>query len=314
MFPDRHKIRIFKILAFSLLLIGWGFFAGVQWQSRAEPANPPERSPLRVGFTRSMFSDMNVNDARAAIKVWADSLAKTKNLDVVTDAMVYEDFSALQHAIDKSEIDLASLRIDEYLDLNLKQIPETIFSGSTEGSPTDRPLLVTQRSISSLSSLQNKRLNILIDAYVGMSKAWLNSLLLESGLPEIHQFSADIKEVNKTSQAVLPVFFGQRDACVVAKQGFEVMIELNPQIKEKLSVLMTGPEIVSGIMFLCPGYNPPFKEDLVKALEDLHLDPKGQQVLMLFKINRLVHCQDGHIIQAREIMEKYRALKRVDLG
>ena len=275
----------------------------------AEPAKDPNRSPLRVGFTQSMFTDLNANEAKAAIKVWAESIADSKNLNIAAEALVYEDLPALQHAIDQSEVELAALRIDEYLDLNLPQTPDVIFSGSSEGMPTDKPLLVTQRSISSLSLLQNKSVNILMDAYVGMSLAWLNVALLESGFPEIHQFSSDVKEIHKTSQVVLPVFFGQRDACLITKRSFETMVELNPQIGKKLSVLLEGPDIVSGIMFLRPDYQPSFKKDLVEALEELHLNPKGQQVLMLFKINRIIHCQDRYIRQAKELIGKYRMLK-----
>ncbi len=292
------------------LLIFSLFLPGQILLSRAQTADSVKLDLFRVGFSKSVFSDLNPTDAKAAIRVWADSVARSKNLNLISDTMVYEETLELEQAVKHASIEVAVLGIDEYLNLRLPEAPKILFVGLRRGEPTEKALLLTQRSIPNLSMLQNKRLNMLIDASSGMSTIWLNTLLLENGFPEAKQFFSDIREVNKTSQAILPVFFGQREACLVTEHGFQAMVELNPQIGRKLMALNAAPEIVPTIMFFSPGFNRSFKEDLIKGLLELHLDAKGQQVLMLFKTDRLIRSQDRFILDAQNLLEKYRRLKR----
>ena len=57
---------------------------------------------------------------------------------------------------------------------------------------------------------------------------------------------ARIKEAQKPSQALMPVFFRQADACVASRHYFEVNSELNPQIQRELMSISNSPGLAGG--------------------------------------------------------------------
>ncbi len=292
------------------LVIAWQINPLFLLLSKAQMEDQEKPSVIRVAFTKGMFFDKHPNDAKAAIKVWTESVADAKNINAIADPRIFDDFDHLQEAFGKAEVDLVALRIDEYFNLSLTKPLEFIYLGNRNGQPEDSALLLCQQSISNIAQLQNGRLNVYAHASSGMSLRWLNTILLENSLSESDRFFSDIKEVTKTSQAILPVFFGSKEACLVTEDAFNAMVELNPQIGKKLKILLRSPEFVSAVMFLHPSYNPPYKEDILEALDTLHLNAKGQQVLMLFKTDKLVRCQDRDLQQTKDIFNRYFDAKR----
>lgn len=92
----------------------------------------------------------------------------------------------------------------------------------------------------SLSTIRQKGERFLIleaGANGVLSKIWLDTLLHNSGYAQIDQFFTKIKQVGKSSRAVLPVFFKQADACVVTRQALKMIQELNPQIGKQVTLI-----------------------------------------------------------------------------
>ena len=54
--------------------------------------------------------------------------------------------------------------------------------------------------------------------------------------------SGEVREVEKTSPAILAVLFGQADVALVRRQAFETMVELNPQLETDLEVVANSPD------------------------------------------------------------------------
>ncbi len=98
----------------------------------------------------------------------------------------------------------------------------------------------------------------------GVPQMWLDTFLVKQGLTRSKYFFTNIKEVDKVSQAVLPVFFKQADACLVSRSGFETMVELNPQIGEQLAIQATSPGFILGGVF----FRRDFRADIKKLIMD----------------------------------------------
>jgi phosphonate transport system substrate-binding protein len=94
-------------------------------------------------------------------------------------------------------------------------------------------------------------------------------------------FGRQTKEV-KAAKVILPVFFGQADACVVPRTSFMDMAELNPQVGEQLRILATSPEVVSSFLCFREGYASRYRPQIEAAIRDLHLSSAGKQVLTVF--------------------------------
>jgi hypothetical protein len=91
---------------------------------------------------------------------------------------------------------------------------------------------------------------------------WLDTQLLRQQLPPSHSFFRSVKLVENASQAVLPVFFRQADACLLPRWSYDTMVELNPQVKEQTTILVHSPLLARGGLFMVKGL-PPSKQEMI---------------------------------------------------
>jgi phosphonate transport system substrate-binding protein len=90
---------------------------------------------------------------------------------------------------------------------------------------------------------------------------------------------------------------------MVTQSSFDVMRELNPQIGKDLQELASS-ELFTDIV-ICLSHDDwtsdQGKADLTKALGELHLEPAGQQILSLFKINQLIPFEEPYLDSVRKL-------------
>ncbi|MEZ4483390.1 MAG: hypothetical protein R2864_01935 [Syntrophotaleaceae bacterium] len=96
----------------------------------------------------------------------------------------------------------------------------------------------------------------------------------------------------------------------MTRASFEVMGELNPQLKQQLRVLAASPEVVpSGFAFRT---EQPLtvKAKILEAMEQLGDSPAGRQILTLTQSDRIeahpISCMDGSV----ELLTKHRRLSK----
>ena len=138
---------------------------------------------------------------------------------------------------------------------------------------------------------------------------WLNSVLLEKGLQPTAEFMGLVSQKSKLSSVVLPVFFRQSDACMVTRTGFDTMNELNPQIGKTLKVLATSPKVVPILLCFRADYAPAFKDKILRGLRDLHLSPAGQQVLTVFRCEKLEEIPSDGLQGTLDLLEHFEKLR-----
>ena len=100
--------------------------------------------------------------------------------------------------------------------------------------------------------------------------------------------------------AVLPVFFGQADACVVDASSFQVMCELNPQIGKILEVERHSQPYLETVICIHDRFERN-RETLIEGLRGLHEEANGRQILLVFKIARLVPFYVDAVESVREL-------------
>ena len=83
-----------------------------------------------------------------------------------------------------------------------------------------------------------------------------------------------------------------------------MMADLNPQISKQLKIIGNSPPTIATITCIRNDYAPVLKESLIDALGNLQDEPRGQQILMLFKIEKLVPFKDSYLDSARELISK----------
>ncbi len=142
-----------------------------------------------------------------------------------------------------------------------------------------------------------------------VGRLFLNTLLLENGLSEIKQHFAVIMEKRIFSQVILAVFFGQADAGIVTDFSFDTIAELNPQIRNRLKIIAASPPVVHAVSILRKDIDDETKKTVMDLISRLDESAEGQQVLTLFKIDRMVPIYESDLSSMVELYSRYARLK-----
>lgn len=269
---------------------------------------------LRVGFGRSIFLGVNQNDAQAAFKAFLETVGRKRGYRLELRTEIFDDGPSLAAAIRDGTITLASIDSWSYLAMNLRGTAKPFFVSTEKAKPGKKYVVLTRQEsgLKTLDDLRGKEIVELDSANANLGRPWLETLLLEHGLGTPESFFGAVEVVSKASAAVLPVFFGKKHACLVDQSGFEVMKELNPQVGKSLRVVAISETFVNNIICLSEtGWSAEqYKADVVQALGELHLEPAGQQILMLFKSDRLLPFQEDYLDTVRRLRATYDRTRR----
>lgn len=269
-----------------------------------------EMIPITVGFSNYLISQVDAKDATVAIQMWGDELFGNLGLNYFPEIKIYNDNEEFFTAIDNDKIDLVSFLTTEYFEIANKEKIEPYLVPVVNGNTGYEFILVVKKDkgIKSLTDLKNKKLNIQLEAYTTLIKMWIETSLNENGYSSDDYFSG-IKEVVKPSQALFPVFFNQADACIITAKSYELMIELNPQLKNDLIIIQKSPMLVSGIMFIKKNLGDDLKNIIANAAHRLSNSTSGKQILSLFGSEALVKFKPEYLISTKELIDKFEEIE-----
>jgi phosphonate transport system substrate-binding protein len=170
-------------------------------------------------------------------------------------------------------------------------------------------IVLTRRNADTadLTDLQGGSLLFYDNPRTCLAKPWLEA---EIGGKPLSAFFRSVDHDTKLTKTVLPVFFGQADACLVTRDGYDTMCELNPQIGSRLRIIAASPGLVTMVFFVREGYDAPFRDDFLRAMASIHENPSGLQILSLLRGDRIdradLSCLDSarRILAARKTMEE----------
>jgi phosphonate transport system substrate-binding protein len=278
-----RRIKVYRIIAYGFLAVGFILFLF------AGDCFSEESTKIHVGFSSKMFTDVNDNDVKAALKVWAQVLFKERGLPVDPEMIVLNGTGQITHALRNKQIDAFAITTDEYWPLEKEIQPSKVVVSDFDGSIYDEYVLLVHRDskIQRLADLRGRGLAFLVNPRTSLAPAWLDTLLLKDGLEPFSVFFGHVTEVSKFPRAILPVFFRQIDACVVTRRGLKTMSELNPQVGVQLKVIASSPEVVPAGFFFRPGFSSGIKERMLEEFGNIHKTVAGQQALTIFQSGKL---------------------------
>lgn len=270
--------------SYPLACLGMALFWAV-----AARAQPDPDTVFRPAFSSQMFTEVSVQDAKASLKAWVLTVAGTRGVAIDDDPVVVDGLPALVSAWQSGRINSITLTLPDYHRLSSVLRFDHIFMTTLGGRASEEYVLLAHRKsgLSTLGELAGKRLVLFRNPRTCLAVPWLDLELSGLGLRPTRLHFGPIKEVTKVSAAVLPVFFEQQDACLVTRRGLALMTELNPQTGQLLQVVASSPEFVPGLLGLRAGYHPPFKQELLEGLRELHTTPAGKQMLTLAQSDQL---------------------------
>jgi ABC-type phosphate/phosphonate transport system substrate-binding protein len=268
--------------------------------------------PLQIGFTRSCFLNINRNDAEASFKALTEIVGRRRGYSVTSEVRIFDDDATFEAAIRDGSLIMAVADSWQYVAMTVPPRMKPQYISTELGKVGRRHLLLTRAGagLNTLADLRGKSVLYVELANVTAGRKWLDTILLENQLGAADAFFGGVEAVAKPSLAVLPVFFGRKDACLVDESGFEVMKELNPQVGKGLVTLAVSESFVNNVILIRhDGWrDEKSRQDFIELLGELHLEPAGQQILTLFKVGELLPFDEKQLDTVRALRARHDGL------
>jgi ABC-type phosphate/phosphonate transport system substrate-binding protein len=289
---------------------------GILWLAlcaAAETESPPragQAQPFRLAFTPAMFTEVNEADARAAMKGWIMTVAKERNIAVDPDPQIFATLDELLAAARTNTLDGIGMVTPEFPLLNAGIKFDHLAVNETGNEITENYLLLVRQDsgIERFDQLRGRTLNVLNTPRTSLATIWLDTELLESGLPRCDEFFRQIDYNNKASRVTLPVFFRQADACLVTSNSFKVMGELNPQLAKQLRVVATSPELLPAFFAFAAQTDSPSRPQILKEMTRMKESPAGRQILTMVKADAIVEAPLSSLDGALKLLARHEHL------
>lgn len=292
--------------------MGWCLLAGlctpaVAQQLASQVASGGARQTrLRAVASNRVFTDVNRNDARAALKVWYDMVAHERGYALDSTVNIVNSVAEIRERLLSGSVELLTVGARDYLELESSNlmVPVLTDARTTRGALYSYVLLVNP-SLGATSVAELRGKNVLVSARGAGETgiAWLEVVLANEKLGRAAQFFGSVKTAVKPQACILSVFFGTADTCVVDEVNLSLAQEMNPQLA-KLKLLARSRPMIESVVGV-PEVPHPDQKELIDSMLSLDKDPKGRQLLMVFKTDRLVRIQPGDLDSARDLWRDY---------
>jgi len=263
-----------------------------------------------------MLHSANRADAIAAMKVWCDIVGRNRGFLLDSSIEVIDSFNTLERRIQDGTGDVLIMESTDYFKVEpLRVLSPVFFSRRRKDAPLDDHVLLVHRDsgITSLEQLRGKTAAFYSRTAANYGRLWMDVMLDDHKLGPARQFFKTTTDVSKPSAAVLPVFFKTTDACVTDRVGFELAKELNPQVGARLNLLTNSPKFLESVVCLHNNFQE-IRPDFLRACAELHTEPRGQQVLFVFKSDQLLPFQSEYLEAVRALWKRHERLLSVPAG
>lgn len=305
-------IRYNKCKAITIFFLLW---MGLHLLSGANPCQSSETEARRpksfvVGYVIDSFSGVSLEDTKLAVKLIFETRFKNKYPHYSGSVILFPDMHSAVEAIKRKEIhSLGAMTLDYLITKEENNLRPVRNAKLGDSAMTQFVILVRKSHTGSLEALRNKEILIESGGHGSVAAIWLDTLLLERSLPESKLFFQSTDRVDKGSLAVLKLFFGTADACIIQMNTFNVMKELNPQIGADLRVLLTSPEFLMGIFGVVKGIDKNTEAFILKFVDELSMDEQGVQLLTMFRVKQISEFKPESMNSIETLYQKYMTLK-----
>jgi ABC-type phosphate/phosphonate transport system substrate-binding protein len=289
-------------LTLAFLLLAWTVVPRAQTRS-------DDPGVLHFGFTSALLGDVNESEAMAAMTVWVRAVGRAAGAYRDAEAAAFPDVPSLLKAVGRT--DLFALSSYEYLSAEQAIAGDPCMAYEASGEVEVEYVLLARAGTPSLASLRGKRLVVQNNTnHRRVADVWLDLLMMEAGVPERDDFWSETKLVVKSTQAILPLYFGRTDAALVTRASLDISRELNPDVGRKLTIVARSPKLLPGLICARRSLGTELRQRYVQSATTLHERPEFKQTFMVLRLNRLVPWDPHLLDSARALVAQYQALRR----
>lgn len=140
-----------------------------------------------------------------------------------------------------------------------------------------------------------------------LGDVFLDTELLKELRQDHKQINVAVIYQQKVNRVILDVFFDKADVGVTYKSTYNLMIELNPEINNKIKILAEYPIISKNFSYFRKNY--PSNDTLTKIALVVKNDVRGKQILSVFKTPELKECKVVYLDSILQYYNEYLRLK-----
>lgn len=304
-------------LAAVVALVVVGVFAPAQQDGAGPAAEPSLRGARHTRFwvviSGGMFTTVNRNDALAAMRIGLDLLARLQGYHPDIRVDVVDGTEKIRQRLADRVVDVLLVESGTYFRLESTGLLVADFVGNrgVAGSPRyTYQLLVSPHSKAKvIRDLRGKNLLYYSRNESRTAYAWIEVELAKEKLDHTATFFSTYQEVTKPQACVLPLFFGSADACVVDEISFGELKDANPQLATIRTLARSAPLVDAVIA--TPRAPHPFRSQLLEIAPRLHETARGQKILSVFKLGRLVRAAPADLEAARTLWKEFGKLSGI---
>jgi phosphonate transport system substrate-binding protein len=259
-------------------------------------------APIRLAISESLVSDVSINDARAAMTIWLKRMEVDLKIVIEVNPKIFDTTEEIVHRARAGLFDAVALNVVEYHQI-ADVLDRSQIIAETDGAEQYILLVKNSAGVRSLSDLRGRRLIVLRSPKMCVATPWLSTLLEPGNLGPGDRFFGSVTTDVKPSRVVLPVFFGQADACLTSKRGFDLMGELNPQVAKNLTVIASSPALVATFYTFHKNYRGANRERFAQVYSNMPASAAGQQLATLFQFQGLAVRDSDCLSPALSILD-----------
>lgn len=264
----------------------------------------------KLGYLTDGMQYLRERDTRLAFELWIDELAHDEQIGTTID--YYDHGDEVIEAFREFRCDLLGVNPIFYLrDPGRVDAFGKAYWVVQKGPHLYEKMVVLVRrdsGIGAAADLKGRSVIIRDDNYMG--RVFLDKVLLEAEGVGVEGFVREVVSVKKHSSAILKTFFGGSDACVVPEYVLDTAAEMNPALKRDLVVLARSPRVFMPILGVFHLRTPDWViEAFTRNARKLENTPRGQNILDLFKMKRMVRILYEDLEPLKTYYREYEALR-----
>lgn len=249
-----------------------------------------DRATLLVAISVETLAGANVNDARAAYRVWLKEVARqygARTAEPVPEIFVPSE--ELIRDVRQNTIDCYGITALEFARVADLTDPDSLVLQDYLAKGIEYVFVVHARSrFRTVADLRDANIVSHLHRDMVLLAPWLSTTLAENNLPGPEHFFASHKLSNSLTQVVLPVFFRRLDGACLARQSWETALELNPQLGRDLRLLLVSPRVIPIAFGFRRNTNANSRKILIDSIQRISTVTAGQQIVALYQSSGFV--------------------------
>jgi len=250
----------------------------------------PKISNFNLGwYFPSINAMVSRTDFHIAINMWLKEFKHVIDIQQ-TNVKLYDRIENMRTAFDQGELDMIvapPLLIVGFF--NLDTLADGFVGTSNTGKPYGMSLLIRNNSdIKTVADFKNKRL--VLPENDLLASIYLNSLLIPEYQQSYQNVFSSTQFLIKQNAIIHKLFFNEADVGVAYLETYNLMVELNPQIKKQVKILDNFPMNSPNYSYFHHQFPEKMRKHFIAEALKLNESVRSQQILNNFRMAALVVC------------------------